>query len=66
VKLRPADLPVTIAKLVDAYREATKELGVHARASVHREDRDGVTEYVIVIRVPAAETVMSRAMKPPQ
>jgi hypothetical protein len=66
VKLRRADFPTVIANLVDAYRAATKDLGVSGRASVHREERDGATEYVIVVRVPAAETAMSRAMAPPK
>jgi hypothetical protein len=61
VKLRRHEWPQIVATLVDAFVAAAKDTGVHGRVTVH-EERDGdAVLYVIAVRVPAGETVASRA-----
>lgn len=61
MKLRPADYPVVIRHLVDAFVAAAKDRGVRGVASVHEVDEGSVRHYEIVVQVAAGETVGARA-----
>lgn len=63
MRLRKADWPTVIDRLVDACVAAAKTLGVHGRASVRLERVGDESFYVVSLRVPAGETVAARATK---
>jgi hypothetical protein len=64
VKLRRADWPVVIGKLVDAIIAVAKDQRVRGAISVHEVDQGGSRHYAIVVRVPASETVAARSTAP--
>lgn len=58
--------PDIIHKLANAFVAAARDIGVRGGIRVYETTESGETFYVVAVRVPASETVMSRAMKPPR
>lgn len=63
MKRSPKPYPLVITHLVEAFIATAKLNGVRGRIAVYETDVGGERHYAIVVRVPAGETVMTRAVK---
>lgn len=67
MKREPGPYPVVIQRIVDDCVAAARSHGIHSGGiTVYVSERGSERQYVIALRIPAGETVPTRAMAPPR